>query len=113
MSRILILGAGASVPAGYPTTYELFPRMSQDAKSAASVQLLDAWNRWRQYLNMLPKELDILRDAKNPELVLSLIDIFCSTAEQEDARRTLDAIESATTTAGAGDTTQLENYTLR
>lgn len=73
MTRVLVLGAGASVSAGYPLIDDLFESIDREARESHFTNLLQAWNTWRQYLENLSAELEILRAARNPELILSLL----------------------------------------
>ena len=109
MTRVLVLGVGASVSAGYPLTVNLLECVRQEADKSRFIQLSNAWDTWRQYLVDLPRELEILRTARNPELILSFTDLFDAAASEEDRRRTLDAVGLAKET-GHADTTRLEDY---
>lgn len=92
MTSVLILGAGASWRAGYPTAQELLPRIREQASTSSSVQFRDAWNQWEAFLQALPPTLEVIRDCSNPEIVLSLPDLFDAAAEFEDEFRTGGAI---------------------
>jgi hypothetical protein len=50
MTSVLISGAGASCPAGYPTAQELLPRVREEASGSASVQFQEGWKRWEAFL---------------------------------------------------------------
>lgn len=92
MTSVLLLGAGASCPAGYPAAQALLPRMREEASSSASVQFQEAWERWETFLGALPPTLEVVGSCSNPEIVLSLPDLFDATAEFEDEFRTVRAI---------------------
>lgn len=92
MTSVLILGAGASRPAGYPTAQELLPRIREEASRSVAGQFHDAWNRWEAFLGAIPPALEIVRSCSNPEIVLSLPDLLDATAEFEDESRTVGAV---------------------
>lgn len=71
--RVILLGAGASICAGYPTAEELFDTLERDV--AESHELSDAWERWREVVADSPPEVQPLLIAKNPEIVLSFLDL--------------------------------------
>lgn len=109
MARLLILGAGASVPACYPLTDALLERIGQEAATSHFLQLSTAWEAWCQYLQNLPHELEILKAALNPELILSFTDLFDVAASEEDRRRTIEAVHNFEKT-GQADPAPLETY---
>lgn len=84
MTSVLILGAGASRRAGYPTARELLSRIRDEALQFRACQFRNAWNSWETFLRTLPPELEVVCHSSNPEIVLSLPDLFAAAAEFED-----------------------------
>lgn len=74
MNRLLILGAGASKKAGYPLANELLAELAREAEADENYK--DTWGVWVQFLAELPEELALLGKTANPEIILSLIDLF-------------------------------------
>jgi hypothetical protein len=66
--------------------------MREEASSSASVQFQEAWERWETFLGALPPALEVVGSCSNPEIVLSLPDLFDATAEFEDEFQTVRAI---------------------
>ncbi len=73
--RVLVLGAGASLHAGYPKAVDLFPTLKRDAKESHAIHLENAWDRWTQAVDTAPDEIKVLLAAQNPEIVLSILDL--------------------------------------
>ena len=92
MNRVLIIGAGASWAAGYPLTQYLLPEMAREAERTNFVNYREAWNGWDKFRSQLPKELGVLRQSSNPEIILSLADLLEFATEWEDDTRTRAAI---------------------
>lgn len=109
MTRVLVLGAGVSAPAGYPPTVNLLESIGQEAGRSNFFQLSNAWDIWCKYLENLPPELEFLRAAQNPELILSFTDLLDVAASEEDHRRTVEAVSHLKKT-GQADPASLENY---
>lgn len=109
MRRALIIGAGASRAAGYPLTQDLLREMAREAERTNFVNYRDAWNEWQKFLNQLPRELGVLRRSTNPEIILSLADLFEFTAEYEDNTKTIDAIRKLKE-SGSVNTEDLKGY---
>ena len=72
--RVLIFGAEASICAGYPKAEELLDTLARDAEHSGS-ELKDAWDRWTEVVANAPEEVQPLLTARNPEIVLSLLDL--------------------------------------
>jgi hypothetical protein len=72
--RVLILGAGASICAGYPQAEALLDTLAQDAVHVG-LQLKEAWNLWAEVVASAPEEVHPLLTARNPEIVLSFLDL--------------------------------------
>jgi len=89
VGRILFLGAGASIAASYPPTAKLLSSLAADAASSSLVQYRDAWTAWRTYLDNAPAWLRLVLENPNPEVALSLPDLFdLAVAEQDEHRFT-------------------------
>jgi hypothetical protein len=73
--RVLILGAGASISAGYPKAEELLDTLARDAAESGSIELREAWERWTEVVANSPEEVRPLLTAQNPEVVLSVLDL--------------------------------------
>jgi hypothetical protein len=73
--KILILGAGASKPAGYPTANELMPAIAADTNASKRVDLMNAWEQWQNTKKSAPGALRLLLDDPNPEVILSILDL--------------------------------------
>jgi hypothetical protein len=74
--RVLILGAGASISAGYPKAEELLDTLARDAAESGSIELREAWERWTEVVANSPEEVRPLLTARNPEVVLSVLDLW-------------------------------------
>jgi hypothetical protein len=73
--RVLIVGAGASVSAGYPSAERLFETLGQDAQMSRNSQLINAWKQWEESIRDAPPAIQHLLTASNPEIALSLLDL--------------------------------------
>src|ERR1700736_3583500 len=83
--RVLILGAGASICAGYPKAEDLLDTLGREAAGSGNGQLLDAWSRWIKVVADSPQEVRPLLTARNPEIVLSFLDL-CEMFIEENFR---------------------------
>jgi hypothetical protein len=72
--RVVILGAGASICAGYPPAEDLLRKLKEDAKHVG-LELRDAWDVWAEVVASAPEEVHPLLTARNPEIVLSFLDL--------------------------------------
>jgi hypothetical protein len=72
---VLILGAGASIAAGYPRAEELFQTLERDAQHTGNLNFREAWELWAEVLAKSPTEIRSLLTAPNPEIALSLLDL--------------------------------------
>ena len=87
--RVLILGAGASLPAGYPlagTLMSAVERYSLAQKPSIPGAHLE-WAQWCRLRDGDLKKHEYLLGSPNPEVVLSALDIF---GAAKRARETLD-----------------------
>ena len=108
--RVLIFGAGASKRAGYPLASELLDRVGESARESSSIQFRDAWRAWESFREEdVPKELSLIAYNSNPEVVLSLPDLYHLAAESEDDHRTTTAIRTFLEN-GESSTEELEEY---
>ncbi len=107
--RVLIFGAGASQPAGYPLARGLLDEVEREAGHTSSVQYRDAWREWEEFRESIPASLRLIAYNSNPEIVLSLADLFIAAVESEDDCRTSSAIR-AFLAAGTANSQELESY---
>ena len=82
--RVLIFGAGASKRAGYPLANELLDRVGESASESSSIQFRDAWQAWESFRESVPASLRLIAYNSNPEVVLSLPDLYHLAVESED-----------------------------
>jgi hypothetical protein len=73
--KVLILGAGASISAGYPKAEDLLDTLARDAAESRNIELGAAWERWREVVADSSEEVRPLLTAQNPEVVLSVLDL--------------------------------------
>lgn len=107
--RVLILGAGVSKPAGYPLASELLDDLADVARRTPFSQLRNAWQRWEGFRDDLPSQLRLAAYNSNPEVVLTLVDLFIAAIEVEDLRQTSSAVRTFRET-GEADTAALDIY---
>ena len=75
--KVLLLGAGASKPAGYPLASELMTTIERDARESRNDGLRHAWELWEETRRSAPGPLRLLLEDPNPEVSLSVLDL-CS-----------------------------------
>lgn len=107
--RVVILGAGASRPAGYPLASELLGAVESLARKGTFSQLKQAWQKWEEFRSELPEQVRLVTYNSNPEVVLSLPDLMVAAAEAEDTARFSTAI-SAYDESGESHAEELEDY---
>jgi hypothetical protein len=107
--QVLILGAGASKPAGYPLASEVMDAIKKMAEDSASVELRQAWEEWDRFRQSLPPDFKLIAYNMNPEVVLSLPDLFLLAIEHEDADRQTAAYRLFSET-GEAHLDELEKY---
>ena len=107
--RVLIFGAGASKRAGYPLANELLDRVGESASESSSIQFRDAWQAWESFRESVPASLRLIAYNSNPEVVLSLPDLYHLAVESEDDQATTTAIRTFPTT-GESSAEELEKY---
>lgn len=93
--RTLILGAGASKPAGYPLANELLSVVGKAAISSHSVALRNAWTAWETFRSGLPIELQLIAANSNPEIALTLPDLMALAIDSEDEFQISTAVRAA------------------
>src|SRR5260370_21044740 len=77
-SKVLFLGAGASARAGYPLATDLLSTIEKSAvQSTLTIQ--KAWQKWRLFRDAARGPLALALQHKNPEVVLSQIDLLETT----------------------------------
>lgn len=84
---MIILGAGASRAAGYPLAQHLIGAIEKEAQQSCFVNLRTAWKEWLAYRNGVEGFLKLLVYSSNPEVVLSVPDLFEIAIETEDAHQ--------------------------
>lgn len=74
--KVLLLGAGASKGAGYPLANQLLAAIETDAQDSRLVQLREAWQAWREFRDNVTSPSRLLIRNPNPEVILSLLDLY-------------------------------------
>jgi hypothetical protein len=74
--RVLVLGAGASKCAGYPLASELIAEIKQEAETTSLWNFSKAWREWNASLKNSRGLISLLLRSPNPEVVLSVPDLF-------------------------------------
>lgn len=84
MMKIVILGAGASHAAGYPLTSSLLPELEKMMVSTPNIVVKDAWHRFSNFREEAKGVIKRILSSTNPEVVLSLIDLYTETRKNEE-----------------------------
>lgn len=84
--NVLLLGAGASHHAGYPLASELMGALAQLAEDPRMAQYRESWKHWEDYRNGTEGLLRTLLFSPNPEVALSVPDLFAVAIEAEDSQ---------------------------
>jgi hypothetical protein len=88
--KLLILGAGSSMPAGYPGAAGLMDAVAEDAGRTTLINFRQAWEAWERFREETSEPLRRLLRNPNPEVVLSVPDLLeIATAEEDERRRRL------------------------
>jgi hypothetical protein len=78
--KVLLFGAGASIRAGYPSAKNLMQTIEKDATEHLNdMSLAEAWGSWvsvRDKAEPQPPRLQRMLNHENPEIVLSLLDLY-------------------------------------
>lgn len=94
--RILIFGAGASIPARYPSAEALIPTVGQFVEKSHDNLLKKYWERWDSWRRS-HESLKILMFNPNPEVVLSLVDLCEAAYTNSDHAQIRAALEKCKT----------------
>jgi len=77
MAKVVVLGAGASVGAGYPTANELLAAVGEHCRYSRMNRICDRWQEWSDFQKeSSSREFGTLLNARNPEIVLSALDLL-------------------------------------
>lgn len=74
--QVLIFGAGASRPAGYPLSCELISTIEEFVRAEPEVMLRLYWDRWNSWRHNADGIIRELLSSPDPEVVLSLPDLY-------------------------------------
>ncbi len=74
--RVLLLGAGASKPVGYPLAAELLAEIEKAATASPNFSTRAAWADFQEWRGEAKGILKRLLDNPNPEVVLSVSDLI-------------------------------------
>ena len=85
MNKVLFLGAGASVDAGYPLTVKLLGAMEAEYRATLFQNEKRDWKAFSEYRSSASGPLAFVLNASNPELVLTLPDLLEAALESSDA----------------------------
>src|SRR4051812_15187586 len=92
--KVLWLGAGASVSAGYPTAQELLAALELMVQRGSDVFTEEAWRRFVAFRESATGVDRTILMSRNPEVVLSLPDLWDAALEADNR-----AIEADTSIA--------------
>lgn len=81
--KALVLGAGASHPAGYPLASQLMDVIQQEALDA-NVMVRRAWDTWASFRGQVTGPLRALLFSPNPEVILSVPDLCEAARDAKD-----------------------------
>lgn len=93
--RIIFLGAGASVDAGYPLTARLLDSLEEYCKNSPIQNLKDDWSKFESFRSNATGELKAVLNSANPELVLTVPDLLEACLDQSDMARYSEVVEAA------------------
>lgn len=85
--KVLILGAGASVTAGYPLSAQLINAVGKHVEQSSSMQYRADWEQWEKYRAQTDGLIRSLVYSANPEVALSVPDLFEAAIAAEDQRQ--------------------------
>jgi hypothetical protein len=108
--RILILGAGSSMPADYPPANALIPAVGKNVEENPEGSLKGYWQQWDSWRSntKLPKGIVF---NPNPEVVLSLPDLYEAAVRSADEAEVHSVIEKwRANDATEEDSRKLEEY---
>ncbi len=101
--RILIFGAGSSIPAACPSANELIPTIETFVEEYSDVMLKEYWQRWDSWRRN-NEPLNQIVFNPNPEIVLSLADLY----EAANIAADEAAMHSALEKSRAGELTEAD-----
>jgi hypothetical protein len=82
--NVILLGAGASLTAGYPLARDLIDTVGREASASRLANYSTSWAEWQEYRNETSGLLRSLLYSPNPEVVLSVPDLFEAAIVAED-----------------------------
>ena len=82
--NVIILGAGASFAAGYPLTSDLLSELEKEMVSTPNIVVKKAWQRFSDFREEAKGVIKRILSSTNPEVVLSLIDLYLETRKNEE-----------------------------
>lgn len=83
--KVLFLGAGASIDAGYPSTSTLLDEIEKEISHGADVATRKAWNHFVSFRKGATGPLAHILNSPNPEVVLSYPDLLVAALGAHDA----------------------------
>jgi hypothetical protein len=94
--RVILLGAGASKCAGYPLAGELISELKREAQTNSTHfrNFSEAWKTWEDAVNRAKGLLQLLLTSPNPEVVLSVPDLFEAAFDAEISENFADLARS-------------------
>lgn len=98
------------MPAGYPSARALLDALRGFAHETLFLQASEAWQEYERGLALLPEEMRLVVNNRNPEIALTLLDLFAAAAEQEDEAVTGEAVRQWRDTGVADDTRIREHF---
>jgi hypothetical protein len=90
--RILILGAGSSMPAEYPSADALIPAVGKFVEENPDALLKEYWRRWDSWRSNTELPAKIVFNP-NPEVVLSLPDLYEAATKSADLAEMHEVLE--------------------
>ena len=85
--KVFFLGAGASIPAGYPGMAELLKAVDQHVQKTPSEEVRTAWHNFKAFRDRAPEVIKRILSSTNPEIVLSLLQLYEAARENEELDR--------------------------
>jgi hypothetical protein len=86
--KVLLLGAGASKAAGYPSTKELMQTIGNEVANSGNTLLDAAWEKWKHLRARVTEgRIKTMLDSTNPEVFLSLIDLYQAALAEKDPQK--------------------------
>lgn len=82
--KVLFLGAGTSIDAGYPIASTLLDAIEKEMASGADVLTKDSWTRFDNFRKSATAPLSHILNSPNPEVVLSYPDLLVSALRARD-----------------------------